>query len=119
MEILIVDDSVSMRKIVKEFLQEEGYGVHEAGSSQEAYMQIAKQSLDLVLMDFLLPGTNGAELIREIRSLRQYDKLPVIVITTENDEECMEVCREAGANALLFKPFSKESLLSAIRNQLT
>jgi two-component system, chemotaxis family, chemotaxis protein CheY len=115
-KVLIVDDSPSMRMIVKRTLRQAGFSgltISEAGDGVEALAVIAKDAPELVLSDWNMPQMSGLELLHRIRE----DKVPVKFgfVTTEGSADMRARAREAGAQFLIAKPFTAESFERALR----
>lgn len=116
--LLIVDDSFSMRQMLRMTLLACGYRVLEASDGHAALDVLKREDVDLVITDVHMPRLDGLGLLRAIRSSAQRKFLPVIVLTTEDDAEFREHGREAGARAWMVKPFSANSLTSAVQRIL-
>ncbi len=116
--ILAVDDSPSIRQMVKMTLTSGGYEVVSAVDGNDGLAQARKQRADMVLTDLNMPGMNGIALIREIRKLPNYVGVPIVFLTTESDPELKKEAKAAGATAWIVKPFQQDQLLSAIRKVL-
>ncbi len=114
-KILIVDDSSSMREMVKLTLLEAGYGVVEAENGEDALSQLAQHRFNMVLTDLNMPVMNGMELIRSIRQEEGHKFLPIVMLTTESEISKKEEGRSAGANGWLVKPFVPEKLLMVVK----
>jgi len=113
-KILVVDDSVSMRQMTTIVLKGAGYTVDAAASGQEGLSKLDEQ-VTAIITDYNMPGMNGVEFIQAVRSGEVVASVPIIMLTTESDEQKMEAGREAGATAWLVKPFDKEKLLKVIK----
>jgi two-component system chemotaxis response regulator CheY len=116
--ILIVDDSMTMRQMVNFTLSSAGHAVIEAGSTDEALASVGKQRFDLVISDVNMPGRSGIELVAELRKLADYKFVPIILLTTESQPEMKSKGRAAGATGWIVKPFDPEALLSVLRKVL-
>jgi len=116
--ILAVDDSSSIRQMVKLTLTTGGYNVVEAVDGTHGLAQARKVSADMVITDLNMPGMNGLALIREIRKLPAYLGVPIIFLTTESAPELKAEARAAGATAWIVKPFQQDQLLGAVRKVL-
>ncbi len=112
--ILIVDDSVSMRQMTSMILKSGGYEVLEAAGGDEALKQLSND-VKVVITDYNMPGMNGVELIRTIRSGATNKSVPILMLTTESEEAKKNEGRDAGATAWITKPFEKETLLKTIK----
>ncbi len=113
-KILAVDDSVSMRQMVRYTLQGAGYEVVQACDGVEA-LELARASIaDLVLTDVHMPRMDGIDLVRELRALPTYKFVPMLILTTESSQEKKADGKRAGATGWIVKPFNPEQLLSTI-----
>lgn len=110
--ILIVEDDIEIHSLIKEILQKEQYNVLEAYSGTEAMMLIEKEKIDLILLDLMLPGLNGEEIIKKVKNI------PIIVISAKiSSEDKVNVLLD-GANDYITKPFDTEELLARVKVQL-
>lgn len=114
-KILAVDDSGSLRKMVALTLQVSGYDVVEAVDGQDALDKAKKSTFNLVLTDQNMPRMDGLSLIRRLRGLSQYQKVPIIMLTTESSAEMKAKGRTAGANGWMVKPFDPQRLLEVVK----
>lgn len=110
--ILIVEDDSSIHKILEEILINENYNILNAYSGTEALMLIEKNNIDLILLDLMIPGLSGEELISKV------NHLPIIVISAKINTEDKVSCLLSGANDYITKPFDKSELLARIKVQL-
>jgi CheY-like chemotaxis protein len=103
--VLVVDDSATMRSIVRKLLAGTRFAtnVAEAEEGIDALKQIASGKFDIVFLDYNMPGLNGVETLSEIK--RQYPRVKVVIMTSNTDERIAEKARAAGAAAFLRKPF--------------
>ena len=116
--ILAVDDSASMRQMVRYTLEGAGYKVVQAADGVEA-LEFAKTGVaDLVLTDVNMPRMDGIELVRELRALHEYKFVPMLVLTTESGQETKMRGKQAGATGWIVKPFNPEQLLATIARVL-
>jgi len=113
--ILVVDDEPIVREVVVRYLEREGYRTLEAGDGDAARSAIEQRGADLVVLDVMLPGTDGLELCRWIRSRSE---LPVIMLTARGEEVDRIVGLELGADDYLTKPFSPRELAARVRSVL-
>jgi two-component system chemotaxis response regulator CheY len=109
---LVVDDSRTIRMILRRILVEFGYEVHEAGDGLEALqvMEAVGTGVELALVDWNMPEMNGLELITRLRQNAELDALKVVMVTTEAELGHMASAMEAGANEYVMKPFTKDIL---------
>lgn len=113
--ILAVDDSASIRQMVSFTLKGAGYGVIEASDGEDALAKAKRSSVNLVLTDHNMPRMDGLTLIRNLRTLDQYSKVPLLVVTTESSDAMKAQGRAAGANGWLVKPFDPTRLLEVVK----
>jgi len=112
---LVVDDSRTIRIILKRILVDLGYSVCEAGNGVEALKVLDCEPLvKLVLADWNMPEMNGLELVKRMRQDPIYDALKILMVTTETEMEQMACALEAGANEYVMKPFTKEILMEKL-----
>src|SRR5204863_8940091 len=117
--ILIVDDSPTIRRMVKTSLASlPGAMFEEAGSGLQAIEALAVSSIQMMVLDLNMPDMHGLDVIRFVRSHDQYKDLPVMVLTTRGDEMSRDAAMEAGASGYMTKPFSPAALASAVREML-
>jgi two-component system, chemotaxis family, chemotaxis protein CheY len=117
MRALVVDDSASMRAILKRTLRERGFEVAAAGNGSDALLIMAQQDhdLDVVLIDWNMPGMNGFELLREIRRQPRYDRIKLLMVTTETSRAEMLHALAAGADEYITKPFTPDVVYDKLR----
>jgi len=113
--VLVVDDEPIVREVVVRYLEREGHRTLEAGDGEAARSAIEGASPDLVVLDVMLPGTDGLELCRWIRSTSE---LPVIMLTARGEEADRIVGLELGADDYVTKPFSPRELAARVRTVL-
>lgn len=116
--VLVVDDSVSMRQLITGTLKEAGYQAVEAGDGQEGLKAAQSGGFDAVITDINMPNMDGIALIKELRGMTHYKFKPILVLTTESGGDMKQKGKEAGATGWIVKPFSPEKLLSAVRKVL-
>ncbi|OWY39166.1 two-component system response regulator [Xenophilus sp. AP218F] len=112
--ILIVDDSISLRQVVRMTLAGAGYDVLEAGNGQEALEVLDGRKIHLIVSDVNMPQMDGIELLKNIKQHPHYKFTPVIMLTTESSDDKKREGKEAGARAWVVKPFQPPVLLSAV-----
>lgn len=110
--ILIVEDDPALRVLLGRRLQENGFKTVSAHSAPEAWRALADHTIDLVILDVMLPGTSGLDICRTIR--RDSD-LPIIILSARTDETDRVLGLELGADDYVPKPFSTKELLARIR----
>jgi len=113
-QLLIVDDSTSMRQMVAFALSSAGYAVHEAEDGQAALDKAKGQKFDAVVTDVNMPRMDGIELIRQLRQLPDYKFTPLLMLTTESGADKKQEGRAAGATGWLVKPFEPAQLVATV-----
>ncbi len=113
--VLVVDDEPIVREVVVRYLEREGYATLEADDGEDARSLVERESPDLVVLDVMLPGTDGLELCRWIRARSE---LPVIMLTARGEEADRIVGLELGADDYVTKPFSPRELAARVRTVL-
>jgi two-component system KDP operon response regulator KdpE len=109
---LIIDDEAQIRRFLRISLEANGYRVHEARTGQEGLMEAATLRPDIVILDLGLPDTDGLSVLKR---LREWSKVPVIILSVRNAETEKIAALDAGADDYLTKPFSVGELLARIR----
>ena len=117
--ILIVDDSATMRQMISFTLTSAGHHVIEAEDAAIALQHIQMQSPDLIITDVNMPGINGIDLVRALRQNPITQSKPILVLTTEHDAEVKAKGRAAGATGWIVKPFNPDALLSVLPRVLS
>lgn len=113
--ILAVDDSGSLRQMVVFSLKAAGYQVTEAVDGVDALEKAKGMTFDLVLTDQNMPRMDGLTLIRALRELSDYAKVPILVLTTEFSDEMKSKGKAAGATGWLVKPFDPQRLIEVVK----
>jgi two-component system, chemotaxis family, chemotaxis protein CheY len=113
--ILCVDDSASIRQMVKLTLSGAGYQVLQAVDGADGLAKARESTVNLVVTDLNMPIMNGLGLIRELRKLAAYKGVPIIFLTTESDPGMKQEAKAAGATGWITKPFQQEQLVSVVR----
>lgn len=113
-DILIVDDSASIRHTVKIALSRHGYTIHEAANGVEGLKCAEASRFDLFLVDLNMPQMDGLTMIRHLRENPLQSGVPILFLTTESDTEIKIQAKEAGATGWLTKPFDADKLLQVV-----
>jgi two-component system chemotaxis response regulator CheY len=125
-DVLVVDDSAAIRKILNRVLRQAGMAIEtilEAGDGQEALAVIAQHRVDLVISDINMPKMDGLQLLAYLKASRQWQSIPVVMITTEGGETKIAEAVRLGAAGYVLKPFTadqiKEKLVGILRPAFT
>jgi two-component system KDP operon response regulator KdpE len=110
--ILVVEDDPNIRKLVRVNLVKRGYTVSEAADSHQAIALFQRGTLDLVLLDLLLPGLSGVDVCKWIRARSD---VPIIVLSARLEEDLKVAALDAGADDYVTKPFGQEELMARVR----
>ncbi len=110
--ILVVDDDVEITTLLTEYLARFGFATHAAGGAVAMHAQLEKHAIDLVVLDVMLPGTDGITLARE---LRQRSRVPIIMLTARADPYDRVLGLEMGADDYMSKPFEPRELVARIQ----
>ena len=113
--ILVVEDQVDNRQILRDLLTSADYEMTEAENGEEALAAVAKQRPDLILMDIQLPIMDGYEATRRIKANPAWKDIPIIVVTSYALSGDEAKARNAGCDAYVTKPYSPRALLAKIR----
>ncbi|MBJ7554395.1 hypothetical protein MSP8887_03799 [Marinomonas spartinae] len=117
-KLLIVDDSPSVRQMIEATLKGAGYAVTAAKDGQEAFEKCRSERFDFVLTDQNMPRMDGITLIKSLRAMSAYARVPLIVLTTEAGDALKSQGRAAGATGWMVKPFDPSKLLDVVKKVL-
>ena len=117
-KILIVEDSRSMRRIVRAALEQDGHQVAESEDGRQALAALREVTPELIITDINMPEVDGISLVREIRRLPAFRFTPVIILTTESGDDVKESGRAAGATGWIVKPFDPDRLRHVVSHVL-
>lgn len=117
MKILIVDDSLTYQRKIKICLKELGYkNILVSSSAKRALEQLKTDKVDLILLDWHMPEINGFELLVRLKKNKRLKKIPVIMLTTENDMKLIVDAIENGAEGYILKPLNKDLLKTRLQD---
>lgn len=116
--LLLVDDDPTLRLLVAAGLQQHGYRVIQAEQGQQALAQLKTHPADLVLLDVMMPGISGFEVLRTLRALPGHEHLPVLMLTGADDVASVNEAFEAGATDFITKPINLPLLIQRVRYAL-
>jgi two-component system, chemotaxis family, chemotaxis protein CheY len=112
--ILTIDDSKTIRDMLRMTLAGAGFEVLQAVDGQEGVEVMDREKVDLVITDINMPRMNGYEVVRHLRGNPNHKKLPILVLTTESDTDKKHLARDAGATGWMVKPFDPDRLLATV-----
>ena len=113
--ILIIDDSESIRELVSLTLESAGYKVEKAIDGVDALRFLDGREINLVITDLNMPNMDGIGLIKEVRKKDGYSVIPILMLTTESQAAKKEQAKAAGATGWIVKPFVQEKLLEVVK----
>jgi two-component system chemotaxis response regulator CheY len=116
--IMTVDDSTSVRQMVSFTLKDAGYDVLEAKDGMDALQKAKTANVNMVITDLNMPNMDGITLIKNLRQLPNYKFIPIIMLSTESQQEKKIEGKNAGATGWIVKPFNAEQLLAVIKKVL-
>lgn len=116
--ILVIDDSLTDRRVIQGSLQEAGFAVITAASQEEAKKQITHHKPDLIVLDIVLPDRSGFELCRLLKAADQTKNIPVIICSSKNSNMDRYWGIQQGSDAYLTKPVNGDELLKTVRKLL-
>ncbi len=113
--VLIIDDESAIRDMVCTALEMADFQCLQADNARDAHTLVIDESPDMVLLDWMMPGTSGLELLRRLRRDQLTARVPVIMLTAKTEEHNLVQCLDAGADDYIAKPFSPRELIARIR----
>ena len=118
--VLVVDDNQDVRDLVVLFLSADGFHVFSASNGEDALAILKSNPINLVLLDVMMPGKSGIEVLSEIRthSNRSIREIPVMMITAKSSTEDIDAALAAGANSYVIKPFRATTIREKVRSIL-
>ena len=113
--LLVVDDDVHIRRLIKVFLRDAQYELAEAATGEEALQLTRRQAFDVVLVDLILPNYGGSRLCQKLKS--DSARPPrVIIVSGDDSQQSRDVAVEVKADGFLAKPFTREELIAAVQS---
>jgi DNA-binding response OmpR family regulator len=117
--VLIIDDDIISSKLLAARLREHNLDLHSVQTADAAFTWLASQQVDIILLDIVMPGMSGLEVLRKLREVYAGIELPVIMCTARESDQDLVEALNAGANDYLTKPINLPVALARIRTQLT
>jgi two-component system chemotaxis response regulator CheY len=111
--ILVVEDSISFRQVVRGTLEKAGYTVIEAGDGRDACAVLDGRKIDMIVSDINMPHMDGLAFVKHVKAT-EYKFVPILMLTTEGQKETKEMGRSLGVRAWIVKPFQPNVLLDAV-----
>lgn len=118
-KILLAEDEDVLRMLVVDSLEDEGYEIDEASDGMEALDYVKKYEYDLILMDYMMPGMTGLEVIKEIRQMPKKQQVKILMLSAKSQKSDQEQVLQEGADYFMAKPFSPLALVHRIEEILS
>ena len=116
--IMTIDDTASMRQMISFTLNDAGFDVLEAEDGVKALEAAKSSKVDMFITDINMPNMDGISLVKELRALPEYKFTPILMLTTESQDDKRKAGKEAGATGWIVKPFNPEQLIKLINQVL-
>ncbi|MGZ4031371.1 MAG: response regulator [Tumebacillaceae bacterium] len=113
-KILLAEDEEILRMLVVDSLEDEGYVIDEAVDGIEAFEKIQANTYDLVLLDYMMPGMTGLDVIEKTRLLPEKQDVKIMMLTAKSQKADQDLARKVGADYFLAKPFSPMELINIV-----
>ncbi|TNF20712.1 MAG: response regulator [Rhodobacteraceae bacterium] len=113
--VLVIEDEPNITEAINFFLSRDGWEVFTHSNGHDALQAVARRAPDLLILDVMLPGKSGYEILRELRDTADWKHLPVLMLTARGQARDREMARAAGASRFMTKPFSNAEILEAVR----
>jgi len=116
--ILVVDDEEDILELVRYNLAKEGYHVSGAITGEDALKKARVEAFDLIVLDLMLPGIDGLEVTKKLKSNRATEQIPIVMLSAKGEEADIVTGLELGADDYITKPFSPKVLIARVRTAL-
>lgn len=117
-KILLAEDEEVIRMLVIDSLEDEGYAIDAACDGEEALTYVKENDYDLILMDYMMPGMSGLEVIKEIRKMPEKQTIKIMMLSAKSQKSDQDLVLQEGANFFMAKPFSPLALVERIEDIL-
>lgn len=114
-KILICDDSLAEMKLMQSLLQSAGYWPVAVSDSRQIEQTIAAERPQLILLDVVMPDRNGYQVCRDLKGNAEFNRIPVIIVSSKDQESDKFWAQQQGADGYVIKPFTAVQLLDAVR----
>ncbi len=115
-KVLLIEDEPNITEAIRFLLTREGWQVETHAEGSDAIDVISLAQPDLVILDVMLPGKSGMDILRELRERREFQTLPVLMLTARGQSRDREMAEQAGVSRFMTKPFSNIEVLTAVRD---
>ncbi len=114
-QVLLIEDEPNIIEAIRFILSRDGWQVHTHSNGTDAVQIVRDRSPDVVILDVMLPGRSGYDILRELRGDPAHANLPVLMLTARGQTKDRELAERAGASRFMTKPFSNSEVLDAVR----
>ncbi|WP_050603264.1 response regulator transcription factor [Ruegeria sp. 6PALISEP08] len=115
-KVLLIEDEPNIAEAIRFLLTREGWQVEIHGDGTDALQVIQGAQPDLVILDVMLPGKSGMDILRDLREMEELASLPVLMLTARGQSRDREMAENAGVSRFMTKPFSNAEVLTAVRD---
>ena len=112
-KILVIDDSPTLRKLLRFYLKKKGYDVFEAHNGRVGLESIAKDTFDLIILDMAMPVMGGAQVLEQLKEMNEF-KIPILILSADKEEESKAIGISLGASYYMTKPFKPHEVVTRI-----
>ncbi len=113
--VLLIEDEPNIAEAIRFILSRDGWRVSTYGSGLEAVAQVQSLRPDVLILDVMLPGQSGHDILAQLRGMPDFTDLPVLMLTAKGQGRDREMAERAGANMFMAKPFSNAEIVAAVR----
>ncbi|MEM6659567.1 MAG: response regulator [Pseudomonadota bacterium] len=115
-KVLLIEDEPNIAEAIRFLLTREGWQVETHGDGADALQVIRGANPDLIILDVMLPGKSGMDILRDLREMDETQSLPVLMLTARGQSRDREMAEDAGVSRFMTKPFSNAEVLTAVRD---
>lgn len=117
-KVLVADDEEVLRMLIVDTLEDEGFAIDEASDGEEAWQFLQNNQYDLVILDYMMPGYTGLELLEKIKKAGNGDQGKILMLSAKSQASEKEQVLQAGADSFMAKPFSPLKLIELVEELL-
>lgn len=114
--VLLIEDEPNIIEAIRFLLTREGWKVEAHSNGSDAVEVVCRARPDLVILDMMLPGKSGMDILRELRAIAELASLPVLMLTARGQSRDRDMAEKAGVSRFMTKPFSNTEVLTAVRD---
>ena len=114
-KVLLIEDEPNIIEAIRFLLSRDGWNVHTHANGLDAVEEVARVTPDLLVLDMMLPGRSGMDILRDLRADTATADLPVLMLTARGQTRDRDMAEKAGVSRFMTKPFSNSEVLSAVR----